>query len=109
MGAVGLFGWRGPISASEWVNPPLQARRTQAADSTTVPTYTIDVTNDDIRAALEAWERAGAAGAPAHRIDQLWGDVERLSRTQAWQLIEAIQAHGGLGRAPAGPMAPSDC
>ena len=93
MGGVGLSGWRGPISASESGNPPLRAGWTQAADATTVPTYTIDVTNDDIRAALEAWERAVAAGAPARRIEQLWGDVEGLSRTQAWQLIHALQAH----------------
>lgn len=57
-----------------------------------MPSVTVDITNRDIRAALDAWQSAESNGAPAERIALLWGDVERICRTQAWQLLEAIGA-----------------
>lgn len=72
-----------------------------------MPSLCVDITNRDIRAALEAWERAETQGAPAERVALLWGDVERICRTQAWQLLDVIEAstsppHAGPVRYAAG-------
>ena len=49
--------------------------------------WRVDVTNADITAARDAWDQAEATGEEPERIARLWADVERLCRTQAWQLL----------------------
>lgn len=54
-------------------------------------TWTIDVTDDDVRAARLAWRAAEAAGAEPTRVAELYGGLERLVRTQARQLAEELR------------------
>lgn len=49
--------------------------------------WQVDVTNADIAAARDLWERAQSEGQSPERVAQLWDDVVRLCRTQVWQLL----------------------
>jgi hypothetical protein len=48
-------------------------------------TWRVWVTEDDLREARAAWARARDAGAPADRVGDLREELERLSRTAAYQ------------------------
>lgn len=55
---------------------------------------TIAVTDADVRAARDAWAAARDGGAPEARVQQLHRGYERLVRTQARQLGEALRRRG---------------
>ncbi len=64
-------------------------------------TLLVDVTDDDVRAARDAWRAARDRGAPEARVAELHRGYERLVRTQGRQLGEALRAR----RAAAGGAA----
>jgi hypothetical protein len=60
-----------------------------AADS-----WTVHITDDDVRAARAAWGRALGA-SDARRADVLYDDLRRLIGAQAQQMAEHFRAAGG--------------
>ena len=62
-------------------------------------TWRVWVTEDDLREARTAWVRARDAGAPAERVRDLREELERLSRTAAYQAAgDAWDTGRGLDR-----------
>ncbi|WP_024287282.1 hypothetical protein [Cellulomonas sp. KRMCY2] len=49
--------------------------------------WRVDLTDEDILAARNAWWDAREGGAPPERVQVLWDDLGRLMREQVRQLV----------------------
>ena len=66
-----------------------------------VSTWRVWVTDDDLRDARAAWDRARDGGAPPDRVLDLLEELERLTRARAYQAAGDPPAGGTAGTVPA--------